>query len=333
VGDQQMVDWMDSTIGKNRLQRFDFVDDPVTMLPPYISGYRRAGTRNYFDDLVTEDQDAPERSILSFAAVLDAIHGVVVNGAAGAVQDAINAVSPIKIRMDPRATNELGYHYPNWYLRSAYNRLPAHRKGDVPAPLPLPNAQSEGCNTGLVDRAARNPLSKVADTVAETVDAIAYNIDQLLKNTTGEAIDEGQYRIKCYSGGRYLDLTTDGVDKVSPSLWKGSGSPGNNVFKVSKVFGVGYKISRANKIMEVDLGQILDDGGKVQMWGDSITPNQVWLFYKTNKPDVYVLLNLNSFKALNAKDSGTTKNGGQVNQYKAKSNDATMSWVFERVRN
>lgn len=60
VGDQIFVADLEALYG-GRLQRFDFVADPVTMVPPYTAGYERAGIRNYHDDLDSLQRNAPER--------------------------------------------------------------------------------------------------------------------------------------------------------------------------------------------------------------------------------------------------------------------------------
>jgi len=54
VGDAAFVEKMNQLLPGSRLQRFDFMDDPVTDLPAYFMGYQRAGIRN----LYTKEQGA-----------------------------------------------------------------------------------------------------------------------------------------------------------------------------------------------------------------------------------------------------------------------------------
>ena len=334
AGDQAFVNWLNSNVGKKRIQRIDFIDDPITMVPPYISGYARAGTRVYHNDIQSTQLEAPERSILNAFAILSAINGIVVGGAATAMVDAIGKATPIKLRLNYlKPDSEFGYHHPTWYLGAAYERLSGAGKLRVPAPLPLPDANSEACSRRLVARAMKATETRIADAIQDTADTISYNADQLLKNTTGDAISPGSYRFRCMEGGRYLDLreSRDGKEGAAPELYKEPGAPGNNVFKVEKNFGVGYKISRKGKNLEVDLKEILSDGGRVQMWGGNIMPNQVWLFYKTSKPKHFLLVNLNSMKALKGTASGVGKNGGEVQQSRARNNDKTMVWICEKL--
>jgi len=54
VGDAAFVSKVNELLPGSRLQRFDFMDDPITNLPTYFMGYQRAGIRNLF----TKEQGA-----------------------------------------------------------------------------------------------------------------------------------------------------------------------------------------------------------------------------------------------------------------------------------
>jgi len=71
VGDHTFVNQLNAMFPNNRLQRFDFVHDPVTKVPPNAPlpqpdkstiTYARAGTRVYYNDVKTVQFGAPERS-------------------------------------------------------------------------------------------------------------------------------------------------------------------------------------------------------------------------------------------------------------------------------
>jgi hypothetical protein len=339
IGNKALVDWLNANVGKSRIQRFDFIDDPVTMLPSAISGYDRAGTRNYYDDVETLQRAANERLLIENSAVLRAVAGVAAQGAIDMVADTA------KVKINVRTGSEFGYHHPAWYLRSAYNQLSTARRAQMPAPLDLPTANSAGCSPAIVARAMMSPQRRVAekveevkDRVEETVEAIQYNMDQLLKNATGHAITEGEYRIRCMAGGKYLDISGEansgGPDGIKPTLWSGSNAPKNNRFKVTKTIG-GYRISREGrdvKFLEVDAKDLLEPtNADVQMWGMVPGPHQVWLFYQTNKKDHYILYNPAARKALNAYNDEVDQNGGRVNARPVRNNDKTMVWIFEKI--
>jgi|GEM_PF-3996719 len=48
VGDADFIGQLNTLFPGTTIQRFDFIDDPITVLPPYFMGYQRAGTRNRY---------------------------------------------------------------------------------------------------------------------------------------------------------------------------------------------------------------------------------------------------------------------------------------------
>ena len=48
VGDSDFTNQLNNLFPGTTLQRFDFIDDPITVLPPYFLGYQRAGIRNRY---------------------------------------------------------------------------------------------------------------------------------------------------------------------------------------------------------------------------------------------------------------------------------------------
>src|SRR5690606_26368639 len=61
-GNQEFVNELNKLFPNQRLQRFDFGSDPVTMLAPYTLGYRRAGTRIFYKDIKSIQYATAERS-------------------------------------------------------------------------------------------------------------------------------------------------------------------------------------------------------------------------------------------------------------------------------
>jgi hypothetical protein len=60
-GDSKFVNQLNSDIGKNRIQRFEFGDDPIPTLPPQAFFFGRAGVRNYFKDYASTVQSGSEQ--------------------------------------------------------------------------------------------------------------------------------------------------------------------------------------------------------------------------------------------------------------------------------
>jgi hypothetical protein len=120
VGDRTFVDQLNRMFPNQRLQRFDFVHDPVTKVPPSIPlpqkpgsppmKYERAGTRVYYDDVHTIQFGAPERPPTDL---------------------------PVRLPL-ALAPGDFCFHYPQWHLNAAYVHLDQAAASRVPSPLPTP---------------------------------------------------------------------------------------------------------------------------------------------------------------------------------------------------
>ena len=152
VGDQAFVSQLNSMFPNRRLQRFDFVHDPVTKVPPNAPlpqtpgtppiTYVRAGTRVYYDDVNTVQFGAPERPP-SEANRITAL-----------------LIAPIPLTR-LYAAGDFCFHYPQWYLRAAYTQLNQATKGRVPSPLPTPvmrgDVYSSLCGPIQITRGNQSP--------------------------------------------------------------------------------------------------------------------------------------------------------------------------------
>jgi hypothetical protein len=120
VGDRTFVDQLNGMFPNQRLQRFDFVNDPVTKVPPHIPmpqtpgkppiTYERAGTRVYYDDVKTIQFGAPERPPMDL---------------------------PVRLPL-ALAPGDFCFHYPQWHMNAAYAHLDQATASRVPSPLPTP---------------------------------------------------------------------------------------------------------------------------------------------------------------------------------------------------
>jgi len=153
VGDQSFVNQLNVMFPNNRLQRFDFVHDPVTRVPPHAPlpqpdrssiTYTRAGTRVYYDDVKTVQFEAPERSPAEAGRIAALLVG---GGALGGIF----------------AAGDFCFHYPQWYLRAAYDQLNPALVRHMPSPLPTPvmrgNIYSSLCGPLQVARGNRSTES------------------------------------------------------------------------------------------------------------------------------------------------------------------------------
>ena len=119
-GDHEFVGHLESTLPGERLQRFEFMSDPVPALPPRLLGADRAGIRNFHPSLNAMQFDVPEDLSL----------------------------------LDGPPT-EFCYHHHEWYINAAFRRIdPAHRASLVPPP-PLPTSSATLCSQRDVNAASR----------------------------------------------------------------------------------------------------------------------------------------------------------------------------------
>ena len=335
-GNTEFVAELDGMFPDQRLQRFDFVDDSVTMLPGLAMGYARAGTRCYYDDLTTYRFDAEERSILEEAKVVPAFLGAGLS----TLDDAISKDKRFKLDIHGSG---MCYHHPTWYVAAAYQQLSVSEKSKCPIAPGIPKQTDEGCSVLDIARGRSHKLEDQAKTVVtagaeivgDVIELVEFNVKSLLANVTGNAIPEGTYYIRCLKGGRYLDTDGDVTKNgAKVNLSKLGESKRDNKFTVKRDGAVGYTIAQGKAFLEVDGDHVFENNAKVQMWEANAfgghLPNQQWLFYRI-KGDKYLLVNLASQKALDADDRTVTNTDGRVKQWSPISNDPTQVWIVTKA--
>ncbi len=358
-GTQEFVDEMNRIFPNNRLQRFDFINDPITTLAPYILGYRRAGTRVYYNDINSIQFGAPERSPVEAAALLPGLNGAIANAAA----DFINEKTGKRLKIDVISPggSPFCYHHPLWYLRAAYNQLSTDERAKVPAPLPLPDANGEGCDILTVQRGkSSNPLviggniaKGVIDAgvaaVKETLEKIRFTADAIIDNVSGTAIDQGSYYIKSYASDGNLGLNEqDGFTNGSAMKL----TTAKSKVKIERYGTIGYTIQFGTKtttseffgvtsaetkeyVLDSKAEDLFDEGSTtIQLWERNAFPglsaNQRWLFIKL-KDNKYLIKNLANGKLLDANNSCVNDNSCGVKTYKPLTDDQTQIWILEKA--
>lgn len=337
-GDTAFAAALERQLGAGRIQRFEYLDDPIAMLPPQSSisrltggprlpsplgGFGRAGARNAFRKLEGPDafvRNVPER---------------------------------VEGQLDRRDLSRSGifsplaicYHNPHWITAGLHGRLAADVKPRVPAPLSLnalPGCGPLALRTGQSGVVFERQL--VDDTVAavgETVEAIRYDVESLLENATGRAIAPGNYRVRCLQGGGYLEVDASCVrnNGCRVHLARPDADRSRQVFEVVRE-GPSYRIrARANgRSIDLDL-----ESGRLQMWDSNVVgivnANQKWLFYQVGDEArrQYVLLNGATVvggdrRVIDAINSETTRDGGRISVGRPRSNDPTQVWILEPVQ-
>ena len=339
VGNQDWVNFADRQLPNGRLLRFDFATDPVTMLGPWVLGYRRAGQRMHYEDITGLRRDAPEPNAVEEAAIAAEAGINVVGGAVtGAVGDLIKS-SPVKVEL--QGNSHFCYHHQGWYVQSTWRSLGREGQSGLPKPFELPDAKDDQCNELVVARGRDKDHGRELEAaVGEALETLSFNVRELLENVTGKAIPEGKYTIRANKGGKYLDVSGScmGEDGCPVQLWDLGKSEKNNVFRIQKE-GPSYRITVAStgKSLEVHGNERFNDGARIQTWTSNGVPafnaNQKWFVYSLRQQgDRYycLLVNAASMKVLDAVNKDVNKNGGRVQIYKPVANDATQVWVLER---
>jgi hypothetical protein len=194
--------------------------------------------------------------------------------------------------------------------------------------------------TFVAGEAIQSAVDAGATAAGNAVESIQYNASNIFANVMGTVIPEGNYYLKCLKGGKNLKVyqsdcqSSDGNGVVLHSL--GSATC-DNKFTIKKA-GVGYSIKCAGKFLEVKAEELLQNSGRVQMWGPNLplsghAPNQIWWFFEIpNQKDKYIIRNVGSQKVLDANNSCTSENDCRVKQWDAINNDATQVWVAEKIK-
>ena len=123
VGDKDFVRSFNRSVGKSKIQRFEFLNDPVPKTPPSVNnqdwGCSRAGIRNYFSNLNTLSFNTNETN-------------------------------------DLPNPSEICYHHSGWYINACFNQLNNTEQRNLPRPFEAPNKNYSACNNLLVNNGTNN---------------------------------------------------------------------------------------------------------------------------------------------------------------------------------
>lgn len=337
VGNKAFYNDLETVLGgKSKLQRFEFMDDPITGFALNLPAYATGGTRVHYDLLTREIFDAPERSDGEVLRMSLSVGGMAAN------------LTPLG------SLGGMCYHTQNWYMQAALKQLTVAEAAKVPVCLPVPDRTFLSCESGAdINRAiSENQVGEgvldIADGLLEAVkNAIESNISQLtalIKNFAGSALKngEGKYRIKCLKGGRYLNVDGNCYrnNNCQVILWGTTASGDNETFSLNKYANgsLGYAI----KVMAPNTSKVLDvkdmstaNNAAIQTYdkhGLPVIPNnQVWYFHQIGSTNQYVIQNERSGKVLEADNNNTSNAGCSVRQKTFSKGARNQIWVLERV--
>lgn len=361
-GDGAFATQLNNAIGKNRIQRFEFLDDPIPTLAPQALPflYGRAGVRNWFKDInqmVSGNEQIPGWDDAKLFCGLSNL--------------ALNSIVKLENLF---CGGVFCYHDPTWLVKGLRNKIPTSVYSALPPDVPLPKPGESTCTDFQINKGKNNDplinfvdwvrdgIQKGAETVVETAENIAWQAKNFLDNFTGVAIAEGKYRItnmKPNSTNKtkltWLEEDREDAEKGSTlRTWIVGNDDANNTFTIEKTLPVGYRIRMPSGVDETDwFGQetgkkislymenpavdddgttIMQNGCDATMGGDNpLWMGQVWLFYKVKDPNYYVIINAMSGKVLDAHDEcGQSGGSCKVKTWQPISNNQSQVWKLTK---
>lgn len=325
-GDAAFVSQLNSDIGKNRIQRFEFGDDPIPTLPPQAFFYGRAGVRNYFKDYRSAMQAGEQ------IAAVDDLRILCVLGNLPGEQIPQFA----KLQFPPLCPGSTCFHHPTFILEAIRHQLSTALLPALPPAVPVPLA-GDNCNQGDLTKAENNDLINNTATAVENIIAdVAWQAGNMLDNLLGSGIQEGTYKIACYgfknNAKKYLK-------------WDGTTNHQLNISSTGTIFNITHKLTGGYQIWSFGANMAADvkfsfgiptgeeNTNNVIMKSKDIVvgDEETWYFFKVpNKTNTYVLYNWNSHKVLDAPNDCLTASSCPVNEFGAKSNAPTQVWILEK---
>ncbi len=329
-GDDNFVTQLNNAIGINRIQRYEFLDDPICTLPPQMPpfSFGRAGVRNYFED-INVMKIGPEQ-----LEVWDDL-----KAGCGLLNMGLNSI--IKLDAVYACGGAFCHHDPRWVLKGTRNKLPTSLFTSLPADLPLPTLNQSTCSSSQIDKGKlNNVVVNTADAIEKAVGEFITSTTNILDNVFGtvSGLSNGNYKIACYGFTRnntkkylywngtdksQLSISTTGTTftlehKTTGGYYLRSGSRMVANIKVPNLGGPDARVN--NNVLMQKSGNF--PGG---LFGDEDT----WYFRQVTS-NVYVLMNWNTKCILDAPNDCLTSGTCGIDNINSNTPGRTSMWVFER---
>ena len=328
-GDAKFVAQLNNTIGKNKIQRFEFGDDPIPTLPPQAFFFARAGVRNYYKDYSSPGQQTEQIAAIDDLKILCALGNL----------PAEQIPQAASFQFPPYCPGSTCFHHPTFILKAIAHQLNSSTLSTLPDPIPLP-LPGDNCNAGNLTKADNNDvINNTVTAIENTIAQIAWSATNIVDNLLGTGIAEGRYKIACYAfknnSKKYLNWNGSVNSQVSIST---SGSIFNLVHKLTG--GYQFYIGGGNLAANVTFnalglpsGEEINNNVIMRPKDGLIGDEETWYLFKVpNTNNTFVLYNWNSRRVLDAPDECITASGNcPVNEFSAASNNATQVWILEKV--
>lgn len=336
-GDNIFNDDLENALGAaSKIQRFEFIDDPITAAAQVIPAFKPAGIRNHYTALNNLNFSTIERTageITRIAATLPfTLFGFIPK-------------TPV--------AGGICYHHQHWYVSAAFNQLSAVEKSRMPAPLSYKKIVNNFCGSldvvraengqNIISTIVAKPVEVLVEAIDGTIDAannFAHSISSLLSSFTANQLDPnytGYYRIKNVYTNRYLCVRNDclGDNECKFIQWSTTGQNGH--FKIEKYsvlglnFGYSIKLRGTTTVIDVDASNFTENI-QLQAWTKNFipTPNQAWGFYKIGNSNQFVIQSKVSGKVMDMSNS-YFENGTPIRQRAYSANRQPQLWILEKV--
>jgi hypothetical protein len=343
-GDANFVEQMNNVIGQNKIQRFEFSDDPIPTLPPQAFFYARAGVRNYYKDINSTVERGREQIPLIDDWRLACAFGSL-------AADNI-PLGPVKLKANCIPSGTFCYHDPAWIVAACKHQIASSLYSSLPPDIPIPTTGISTCSgtqaaLGRSNDPINNAISSFETSLQNMINNIAWTASILSDNFLDKAIAKGDYELINYK-------FRNDVRNCMEWPWgaKNAGTPeskisiasimndANNKFHIEHdALGFGYRISMLSgnsKRFYIEIPGLPtngDNGTLAQMQEYHPIDGQIWYFYKLpNTTNVYVIYNKASGKVLDAyNDCPTSASQCKIQQMSASNGDQTQLWILRKL--
>ena len=142
VGDNEFKNRFEDLFPNHTLQRFEFMDDPAPKLPLLLTGYKSAGTRNFYSSVYSYRFNKNETNLSTEAtSALKSLFTSLIVPPFGFLWETFSNY------------RDFCFHHPEWYVRASFNQLSSSEKARLPSFTIIPNSEWDACFNNEVDRA------------------------------------------------------------------------------------------------------------------------------------------------------------------------------------
>jgi hypothetical protein len=297
VGDEAFVAQLNDYFPAGRLQRFDFMYDPATLVPRSLLGYKEAGIRNHY---------RTEQGGVNF----------LYNAAEEPWYNTPNPVNACQ-------------HHSNWYARATYFEL-IDKRPDLVSKLPaVPPIPELGCSEMHIRQASNTNTGALGGFLKLGDEDVSEGVYMIVHEPTGKVLDAGQS--SATTNGmqpaiREGKVRTD--NKVEfYQRWR--------VTRVGGIAG-GYTIENllSGKVLDADFPCLEDNGCKVTIRDRLavVLPdrrNQEWYIERIGNSTTFKIRNV--LKGEQVLDPGAGRSNGTKVGTNQRGPAISQQWRFIRI--